>query len=236
MKKVGILCLFCFFILTGCMYPNERLVQNQIPYEDQIASVQNAVIKYQEDNSGILPIQDRDMETPILQKYPVNFNKIIPRYLQEPPASAFESGGVYQYVLIDVETNPKVKLIDLRLADVIRELKTRIFVYQRSNGYPPFERMLAQNIFTLDYKKLGYEEPPYAVSPYTGNNLPFIIDGQAEVYIDYSIDLYKFLQKEEHNFVNGDDIRAILYNHSAIVPAFSIPYTIKENEPVFLIK
>ncbi|MFD1738562.1 hypothetical protein ACFSCX_18730 [Bacillus salitolerans] len=235
MKKMLVISVLCLFTLTGCLYPDERLVQNQIPYEDQIASVQSAVNQYREANSGLLPIQDRDMETPIYQKYPINFNKIIPRYLQEPPSSAFESGGIFQYVLLDVETNPTVKLIDLRHADIIRDIKTRIYVYKRSNGYPPFEKMIVENVFTVDFKKLGYDEPPHAVSPYSGNNLPFVIDGKGEIYIDYSIDLYKLLQENKHHFKHGEDIRPILYENSPIIPAYSLPYTVENNEPVFFV-
>src|SRR5690554_5013672 len=102
--------LLVIAVLSGCMYPEENLAQNQIPYEEQVSSVQNAVLKFQEDNNGILPIKTKDAETPIYQKYLIDFNRIVPRYLPEVPGNAFEAGGIFQYVLIDVETDPTVKL------------------------------------------------------------------------------------------------------------------------------
>jgi hypothetical protein len=233
MKKLTLLLFILLFVLSGCLYPDNRLAKNEIPYDDQLQSVQKAVNQFREDNGGLIPIMDRDMETPIYQKYPIDFGKLIPRYIPEPPSSAFESGGIYQYVLVDVEEKPTVKLIDLRLADQIRELKSRILVYKRSNGYPPFDKMLAENVFSLNYEKLGYKEPPTAVSPYSGTNLPFIIDHEGEIFIDYSIDIYKLMQESTHNYRKGDDIRSILVKESVFVPAFSIPYTIENNEPIF---
>jgi hypothetical protein len=44
------------------------------------------------------------------------------RYIEEPPASAYESGGMYQYVLVDVEHKPTVKLVDLQMAEAIRDM------------------------------------------------------------------------------------------------------------------
>jgi hypothetical protein len=234
MKKSIFLLVICTFVLSGCLYPDDRLSQNSIPYDDQLQSVQSAVNKFREDSGGLLPIRDRDMGTPIYQKYPIDFGKIVPRYLSEPPSTAYESGGIYQYVLVDVEESPSVKLIDIRLADEVRKLKTRILVYKRSNGYPPFDKILSDKIFTVNYEKLGYEEPPFVVSPYSGENLPFIINNEGEIFIDYSVDLYNALQESKHSFQQGDDIRSLLVRNSVFVPAFSVPYTIENMEPIFL--
>jgi len=233
-----ILILLTFPLLTGCLYPQDRLKQNQIPYDQDIASVQSSVDQFREANGGLLPIKDRDMSTPIYQKYPIDFNKLSPRYMQEPPGSAFESGGVYVYVLVDVESNPTVKLLDLKLTEEIRDLQLRLDVYRQNNGYPPFKEVIGKNLFTLDYEKLGVKEEPYAISPFTGNNLPLIMDNQAEIYVDYRMDLYEALEKFEHTYKTGDDIRDLLVANSMFVPVHSVPYTIDptKNEPIFLIK
>ncbi|MBB5323415.1 hypothetical protein HNQ34_000492 [Anoxybacillus tepidamans] len=224
-------------LLSGCLYPDERLKQNQIPYKDQVASVQEAVNQYRKATGGLLPIKTRDMKTPIYQKYPIDFQRLIPRYMQEPPGNAFESGGVFQYVIVNAETNPTVKLLDLRIAEQIRDINLRLKMYRDSYGYPPFKKMIAKGIFTLDYKKLGYKEPPYAISPFSGNNLPFVIDYNGDVYVDYRIDLYEALKKTKHSYKPGDDIRDLLVKDSLFVPAYSLPYTVDaHNEPVFLTK
>nr|WP_102346749.1 hypothetical protein [Bacillus sp. Marseille-P3661] len=221
--------------LSGCLYPQDRLSQNQVPYKDQIQMVQNAVNQFQENEGGILPIKTKDSDTPIYQKYLIDFNKLSPRYISEPPGSAFESGGIFQYVLVDVESDPKVKLIDLTSVEVIRELKLRINFYREKHSYPPYKEKIAENYFTVDYEELGYgDSPPYVKSPYSQKNLPLFIDTQGEIYIDYAADLYAELQKNKTNYQPGDDIRGILVSEYDFVPAYSVPYTIKDNEPIFL--
>ena len=63
-------------------------------------SVQTAINQFQEDNDGILPIKNSDETTPIYQKYVIDFKRIVPEYMAEPPSNAFESGGVFQYVIV----------------------------------------------------------------------------------------------------------------------------------------
>ncbi len=220
-------------LLSGCLYPQERKVENTVPYEDQIEAVQTAVDKYREANGGLLPIKTRDMETPIYSKYPIEFSKLEPRFLSTPPGNAFENGGVFQYVLIDVETNPTVKVFDLRIAERIREVKMRI----RTQGYPPFKENIAKDVYTLDFQKLGYKGDQYIVSPYTNNNLPLVITTDGELFVDYASDIYLAMQAGKHTFQPGDDIRSILTEESVVVPAYSFPYTIDENnEPVYMAK
>lgn len=218
--------------LTGCAYPKDKLAQNQTPYQDQVTSVQAAVDQFQEDNGGILPIKTNENDTPIYQKYLIDFKKIAPKYMAEPPGNAYESGGIFQYVLIDVETNPTVKIFDLRIAETIRDINLRM----KMQKYPPYKEQLSRNVFTLDFTKLGFKEDPVATSPYTNQDLPFVITGDGEVYIDYQKDLYQILQKEQPKLEAGEDIREILYEDSLFVPAYSLPYTLdpKTNEPIFL--
>ncbi|MDQ0161524.1 hypothetical protein [Bacillus alveayuensis] len=236
-KAVNIFIILLYIpLLSGCLYPEERLAKNQIPYEAQIASVQTAVDQYQEKTGGLLPIKTRDMSTPIYQKYPIDFNLLIPEYLSEPPGTAYENGGIYLYVLIDVEEDPTVKLIDLRIAEQIREIKLRINAYRDSHGYPPFKEEITHGVYTLDFQKLGYQEDPQVESPFSNEYLPFVIDSQGEVYVDYRLDLYQALLENGNDVQQGDDIRYLLVEDSPFVPAFSLPYTIDENnEPIFLL-
>jgi hypothetical protein len=229
---LGVIFTIIALLLSGCMYPKEELAQNKIPYKDQIQAVQTAVDQYRQENGGLLPIKTKEAETPIYQKYLIDFKKISPKYLAEPPGNAFESGGVFQYVLIDVETAPTVKVFDLRIAETIRELNLRI----KSTGYPPYKAEVAKNVYTLDYKQLGYKKPPVAVSPYSNQNLSFVITTHAEVYVDYRPDLFQALKNTESNPKPGEDIRHILVKDSMFVPAYSLPYTVdsETNEPVFI--
>lgn len=236
MKKIRFYLSVILVLLTlsGCMYPEEKLVQNQVPYKDQLDSVQSAVNQYKEANGGLLPIKTKDAETPIYRKYPIDFKKIVPRYMAEAPGNAYENGGLFQYVLVDAETDPTVKLLDLRIAETIREIKMRI----NATGYPPFKEKIAENVYTLDFKKIGYKEEPVVVSPFTNQNLHFIISTEGEIYVDYRSDLYQAIKSSQKEFEEGVDIRDILVDNSMFVPAYSLPYAIDQEtgEPVFLVK
>ncbi|MGG7617929.1 hypothetical protein [Bacillus coreaensis] len=231
--QVLLLLSIVIMVLTGCMYPQDELVQNQIPYEDQVQAVQSAVKQFQEDNGGILPIKTKEMDTPIYEKYPIDFNRISPKYLAEPPGNAYESGGVFQYVLVDVEENPTVKIFDLRMAEKIKGINLLISLQK----YPPYKEEITKGVYTMDFEKIGYDEEPFVVSPYTNQNLSFVITGSGEVFIDYRSDLYQAMQNGSCKKAAGDDIRDCLLQDSLFVPAFSLPYTMDEKtkEPIFLV-
>lgn len=232
--KVSFSLLCIVFLLTGCLYPQSERNKNQVPYKEQIQAVQSAVEQYQADQEGRLPIKTKDQDTPIYQKYLLDFTKIVPQYLAENPSNSFEEGGIFQYVLVDVETDPQVKIFDLRMAEKIREIKLLMKAY----GQPPFKEKYADNVFTLNFEKLGLNEEPTVISPFTKQALSFVVTGDGEVYVDYLSDLYQVLQDQAHSYKYGDDIREILVTDSMFVPAYSLPYTIDEetNEPIFFVK
>ncbi|WP_410528354.1 hypothetical protein [Rossellomorea marisflavi] len=235
MNKNGVLALLLVItmsLLSGCLYPEENKSQNKIPYDAQVKSVQEAVDTYQKDTGGLLPIKTKEEDTPIYQKYPLDFKKLVPQYLNEVPGNAFESGGIFQYVIIDAEEDPEVKIFDLRMAERIREVNIRI----QAQDYPPFEKQVAENVYKLNYKELGYDDEVYVQSPYTNHNLPLVINGDGEIFVDYSMDLYDKV-KDRNDVKEGEDIRRLLTEDSLFVPAYSLPYTIDDkNEPVFMTK
>ncbi|HWO75858.1 MAG TPA: hypothetical protein VNM69_08130 [Bacillus sp. (in: firmicutes)] len=220
------------FFLSGCLYPDSERSQNQIPYIEQLESVQKAVDQFRTDQGGLLPIKTKEGDTPIYQKYLIDFGKLVPKYLPEAPGNSFENGGVYQYVLVNVEEDPEVKVFDLRIAEQINEITLRI----RANGYPPYKEALANNVYSLDFKQIGYTEPPTVKSPFTGLELPFVINGQGQLFVDYRTDLYQALKNQSSHVKPGEDIRSILLEDSVFVPAYSLPYTIEANsdEPIFM--
>lgn len=233
MKKglLAITLLISVLLLSGCMFPESERAENQIPYEDQIISVQNAVNQFRGASSGLLPIKTRDMDVDQYIKYPIDFSKISPAYLSEIPPNAYESGGIYQYVLMDVEENPTVKLVDLRLTEAIRTINIR---KSANGGKAPIAEIIDDNVYKLNYKAMGFQEEQTVTSPYSGKNLPFVVNGKGDVFVDYSMDLYEALQNYEGTLEPGQDIRFLLYENSPIVPAYSLPYTVDEkNEPVF---
>ncbi|WP_058307575.1 hypothetical protein [Gracilibacillus massiliensis] len=226
--------ILSIFILTGCMYPSENLSKNQISNDSQLQMVQQAIEQYREQNNGLLPIYTKENETPLYQKYVIDFSMLKRQgLLQTAPGTAFENGGSYQYVLVDVEENPTVKVIDLHVADQVRTIQQRLTIYRDEHTYPPFGDKVEGSVYELDYEELNLEEPPHVQSPYSGENLPVYITTNGELLIDYRIDLYQKLQETDHNYNNGEDIRPILIEEHPVVPAYSIPFTVKNNEPIF---
>lgn len=223
-------------LLTGCLYPEENLQKNQVPNEIQMQSVQMAVTEYQKANNGRLPIKNRDSDTPIFEKYPIDF-KVLKQYgfLPSTPGNAFEEGGIYQYVLINVETEPTVKVIDLTISDEIRNLYMKIDFFRNEHIYPPYGQEVSPGLlYEIDYEKLHMENPIYIESPYSGQLLPVIMDTYGELYIDYRKDVYELLRNNEHDYKEGDDIRYLLTDHYPFAPTFSYPLTVENGEPVFL--
>lgn len=217
-------------LLSGCLFPEEEKAENQVPDDLQLASVQKAVEEFQAD-TGVLPIKTRDMDTDIFIKYPIDFEKLIPKYLAKAPANSFEKGGLFQYIIWDPEEKPTVKLVDLRSAERIRELNIRFM----STYYPTFKEKITDYVYSIDFEKIGYKEDLTVQSPYTNNLLPLVVTTEGEVYIDYSLDLNIFLQENKVKPTPGEDIRMLLVDKYPVVPAYSLPYTVDENnEPVFM--
>lgn len=220
-------------ILAGCNYKSGQQPENLLPYEDQLAMMQTAVDSFREKSGGLLPIKTRDMETDQYIKYPIDFKKIIPAYIGKAPANSYEAGGIYQYVLMDVEENPTVKLVDLRLADTLRDINYRKGI----NGYGPVAEIIAEGVYKLDYKKMGYKNDLSVQSPYSDTQLPLVATGDGKVYVDYSIELNRMLMESDLEIKAGEDIRYLLTDNFPIVPAYSLPYTVNEkNEPVFMLE
>ncbi|KKE79446.1 hypothetical protein DTX80_02540 [Bacilli bacterium] len=228
--------LISISILSGCLYPESEKSKNQEAYEDQLERIQQAVDDYREATDGLVPIRTKESDTPIFQKYLIDFNLLKERgFISEIPGNAFENGGKYQYALITPDDQPRVKLIDLTMTETIRSINIRINTYRDEHLYPPFGEVIAGDVYSIDYKKIGLESTPTVESPYSKEQLPIVMDVNGKLYVDYRIDLNHALQKYEHNYKEGDDIRYILAENTPFLPAYSLPYTIKNDEPVFLI-
>nr|WP_034679006.1 hypothetical protein [Virgibacillus salarius] len=221
-------------LLTGCLYPQNQLSKNQAPNQDQLETVQSAVDQFKEKTQGLVPIRTKGSDTPIFEKYLVDFSKLKEEnILTEIPGNAYENGGIYQYTLITPDNNPRVKLIDLQVTEAIRSINVKLDIYRNEHIYPPFGEEIEEGVYSIDYEKLGLDKSPTVVSPYSNQHIPIIMDVEGNLYVDYRIDLNNALNKYEHGFKPGDDIRYILADNTPFVPVYSFPYTIKNGEPVF---
>lgn len=223
------------FLLSACGYPGDPNVQEHV-YPAQIQTVQSAVNEYHKD-TGVLPIQTRDQKTPLYKKYPIDFNRLLGKYLPNAPQNAYANGGIFEYVLVHAEKNPTVKVADLQNEQVLQELQTKINFFRYSHHFTPIGKIIVPKRYTIDYKKLGYHTPPYVTSPFTGYQLGFVIGPNSKVHIDYRKDLHAFMKKFGGSYKPGEDIRHILVDHSPFVPIDSFPYTINSSgDPIFLVK
>lgn len=233
MKKISTLLLIIMTVfLAGCLYPGEDEGQGKIPYDEHIQAIQSAVDAFREDSGGLLPIKTKESDVDPYIKYPIEFSQIVPKYTEKIPSSAFENSGIYQYVLRDVEENPTVKVVDLRAAEMIRDLNMRKTM---NSGKTPFKEELGKGVYEIDFKALGYDAPLTLESPYSDAHLPLVVGGDGKFYVDYSIDLNRILAEEEPDVEDGEDIRFLLEERSHVIPAYSLPYTVnEENEPIFM--
>lgn len=230
----GVILLLPLLLLTGCLYPSSEKAENQIPNDAQLEMVQTAIDQYREDKNGLVPIRTKPSDTPIFQKYLIDFSQLKEaNAISEIPGNAFENGGHYQYILLTPEDNPTVKVIDLRITEAIRSVNIRLEVFRQENTYPAFGEKVADGIYLVDHEALGLDAQPTVVSPYSQENLPIIMDVHGNLYVDYRIDLNQALNKYEHDYEEGDDIRFLLTDNTPFAPAYSLPYTIEDGEPVF---
>lgn len=218
--------------LSACGYKSGYQPDNVNPYPEQLDQVQQAVERFQENSGGLLPIKNRDQTVDQYIKYPVDFQKLIPAFMGKVPPNSFEAGGIYQYVIRDVEKNPTVKLVDLRATETLRDLNFRRSV----NGFAPIAEQIAEGVYKLDYKKMGYTSDISVPSPYSSSQLPLVAIGSGEIFIDYSIELFNKLKELDEPIEPGTDIRYLLEQDYPVVPAYSLPYTVNEqNEPIFML-
>lgn len=218
------------FTLMGCAYPEELQAQSQVPDVDQLAAVQRAIDEYQAE-TGVLPIKQSDVETDIFIKYKIDFDKLVPKYMASPPANSYEKGGLFQYIIWDAEDNPTVKLVDLRVPERMREVNIRFM----ATTYPQYKDKLVDHVYTINYENIGYEESVTVPSPYSTNLLPLIVTAEGNLYVDYAMDIYQYMREHNLTATPGEDVRMLLAEAYPVVPAYSLPYTVDEqNEPVFM--
>lgn len=236
MKKLSALLLMAVVavLMAGCMgsaYPEDEKMAKQMPDVDQLAAMQRAVNEYREATGGLVPIKTTDMDTDIYIKYLIDFEKLVPHYITKIPGNAYEKGGIYQYIIWDPENTAEVKLVDLNAAERMREINIR----KMGMEYLPTTGAISDNVYKINFEKLGYKSDLTMKSPYSGIELPIIMTGDGELHVDYSIDLNQLLKEDKPDVKPGEDIRHLLVDKFPVVPAYSVPYTVDENgEPTYM--
>lgn len=233
-RCIIILMTIVVLLTTGCLYPEERLTGGMEALPTHVENVQAAVDRYVEKQS-VLPIKTTDENTPLYQKYVIDFQRLIPVYISDPPPSSFEKGGSFMYVLVDVEKNPTVKLFDLRVSDVIRTVQQEVNAFTEKHGRNPRGMEIAPGVFELNEELLSHADTKVP-SPYSPElKLPLVMDAKGTVYVDYRMELMRMIQEKGEPPSPTGDIRRLLVESSLFVPAHSLPYKYENGEVVFAV-
>ncbi|GEL76149.1 hypothetical protein [Tenuibacillus multivorans] len=223
MKLKLLFILVSTLLLSACLYPDEQRVEQMPTNEEQLQQVQNAVNQYKEQNGGLLPIKNSDMDTPIFIKYQIDFNTLKnANIMGQAPGNSFERGGVYSYVIINPEEETEVKVSDVRINQKLRSVNYEINLYRNEHLYPPYGETIGRNYFKIDTERMDVDEPFTVNSPYTGQKLDIIINAQGRALVDYRPDVYRLLEEENITEYEGD-LRYLLTDHYPMVPAYSPP-------------
>ncbi len=225
--------LFLLLWISGCMYPNELRKENQLASGEYVLVVQNAIDQYKA-KTGVLPIKNSEETTPLYEKYPIDFKKLKGPYLSSVPANAFENGGTALYVLVDVETKPTVKMMDLISFQQTVELQKAVDDYKAKNGGElPLGDAVAPGFHSIDFAKLN-RKPADVHSVYSPNvRLSYLLHDSGTVTIDYAPEIMRLIDKKQlqTKLTKEEDLRALLVQESYFVPARSLAYRWINGQP-----
>ncbi|WP_126140550.1 hypothetical protein [Paenibacillus whitsoniae] len=231
-----VLTLLVMLAISGCMYPQELRKENQINPGEFITVVQQAIDTYHS-KTGVLPIKNSEMNTPLYEKYVIDFGKLQKsNLLSTVPANSFESGGIFMYVLVDPETKPTVKLMDLSAYQSVDDVQQKMNDYIVKHGGNQPEGVAINELFNyVDVTKLGLKAKEIK-SVYNRKNLiSYIVNKQTgEVSIDYAMDINQAVQSGSlaNTLKPDEDLRHILVEQSYFVPIRSTAYVWKNNQPM----
>ncbi|WP_051250783.1 hypothetical protein [Paenibacillus harenae] len=217
--------------LTGCLYPKDQLRQNQVAPKEAVRSVQAAIDQFKSD-TGMLPIQNSSAETPLYEKFKVDFSKLMRTgYLSAIPTAAFENGGNYYFLVIDEESEPRIKLLDIVTFQQINDIQSRVTTFIQSGGVLPTGQQMYPGFYQIDYEKLNKPEPAIR-SVFSGQTIQALVDENGVVYTDYGLDLMPFIQKSGKTDFNAQlDLRTLLVDGSDFVPVKAPAYRWVNGEP-----
>ncbi|MDC0759865.1 hypothetical protein POF51_04095 [Brevibacillus sp. AG] len=219
-------------LLSGCLYPDERRAENQIPSTFFVEATEKAIEQFQKD-TAVLPIVTKPLDTPIFEKYEIDFRRMIPKYMPDVPGNAFEKGGVYKYVLIDVDTKPTVKLIHLTAVSTVADVQSEVDRYKGHFEKLPVLADLGNGYYSIDHERLGLKawQVPSTMGTYL---LPLVMNAEGQVGIDYASDIAQLLRDTKVTVPEKTDPRYVLARHSMFVPAKSFPYEMVDGDPRLL--
>ncbi|MEK4346866.1 hypothetical protein [Paenibacillus sp. FSL P4-0184] len=217
--------------LSGCLYPGEEK-RASVNYRESVKRIQAAVDDFQQ-KEGVLPILNADEATPRYEKFRIDLGKLNNKgYLDDIPATAFEQGGSAYFLILNEESDPVVKVMDLVTVQKVNDVQRQINRYKSAHdGSLPVLDELYPGLYTIDHKKAGTSSISLT-SVYSGQVLDFIMDKAGTVYVDYVFDIIAAIEKNGGEHDEKKDLRLDLEEASYYVPVKSLPYLWINNQPV----
>ncbi|MGG4395168.1 hypothetical protein ABEX25_12785 [Paenibacillus thiaminolyticus] len=232
-RRAGIVAVTALLLalLQGCMYPKELRMENQQSAREGVLLVQSAMDEYWKD-TGLLPIQNSEVDVPRYEKFRVDFEALKHSgKLSATPASAFEAGGSGSYLIIDEETEPKVRIMDLAVAQYVNDAARAVDSYKRKQGRLPSKEEAYPGFYRIDEAAAGLK-PSGVRNPFSGEPLALMMDEQGRVYADYAVELMQVIEAgDKPPAEDGADLRPLLTEKSFYVPVKSVPYIWKDGAP-----
>ncbi|MDR0270298.1 MAG: hypothetical protein LBJ26_19690 [Paenibacillus sp.] len=218
--------------LTGCLYPGEKKNETRVSYRESVKRIQMAIDDYQKD-SGLLPILNADQSIPKYEKFRIDMDLLQKRgFIDEIPSTAFEKGGSAYFLILDEETNPTVKVMDLVTVQKINDVQRAVNQYKSAhNGKLPAGEEVFPGIHTVD-PALANTNNIILKSVYSGQDMNFIMDQAGVVYADYAFDIMQLIDKEGLKPTEEEDLREELVKASDYVPVKSLSYKWSGDAPV----
>jgi hypothetical protein len=229
-----VLLMFTASLLSGCLYRGDRQQSGPVSYMESVDRIQRALDRFQDDK-GILPIITAGEETPRYEKYRIDLNQLKREgYLEEIPAAAFEQGGSVYFLVIDEETNPTVKVMDLNTVQKVNDIQRKVMTYQSSHGGALPHEAAEETYPGLQTVSLALLQAESLALPsvYSGETLPYLMDAEGQVYVDYAFDMMQAIDQSDTPPQGDEDLRTWLTDRSAFVPVKSLPYRWNGSEPV----
>ncbi|GIQ61742.1 hypothetical protein PACILC2_03100 [Paenibacillus cisolokensis] len=225
--------LAALLLLTGCLYPGDEQATRPAGIKEAVRNVQSAIDQYMED-TRMLPIKNATRDTPLYEKFVIDFAKLKRTgYMSALPAVSYEEGGHYYFLVIDEETDPLVKLMDLRIAQQINDIQSWVDGYMAAhNGEVPKGDQAYPDFYYIDYERMN-KKSPTIVSPYSNAPIQAIVHDNGTVFADYGIDIMQTLQRESNGSAEAlpDDLRRLLVDRYDFVPVKGPAYRLAGGEP-----
>ncbi|WP_027093663.1 hypothetical protein [Cohnella thermotolerans] len=218
--------------LSGCLYPEDATPGYDASARQAVMAVQDAVDRYKE-ATGLLPIVSADESVPVYEKFKIDLGKLKRMgYLGSIPGVAFESGGSNQFLIIDEETKPAVKLLSIPVYQQALTVQGKVSDYMdKHGGKTPAGEQVYPGFWRVDFKKLGTSEPEVQ-SMFSGQTLSFMLNESGSVFIDYALDIATAVRKSSKTPGETDDLRRVLVDESYFVPVKAPVYHWVGGEPV----